>query len=77
MSADPGEQRMLYRIVVKGHLDEKWGDWFDGMNIKNLPDGRAVLSGLILDQAELHGLLAKVRDLGLSLVSVGPEKSDR
>ncbi len=76
MSADPREQRVLYRIVVKGHLDEKWGDWFDGMNIQNLSNGEAVLSGLILDQAELHGLLAKVRDLGLPLISAGPEKSD-
>jgi hypothetical protein len=59
-----------YQIVVKGHLDAKWSEWFNGMTIQNIPDGDAVLSGIVVDQAALHGLLIKIRDLGLSLISV-------
>ncbi len=64
-----------YEIRVKGHLDERWSDWFDGLRITNLENGEAVLSGDIVDQAALHGVLTKVRDLSLPLVavrSVGP-----
>jgi hypothetical protein len=59
-----------YQIVIKGHLKASWREWFNGMSIQNLPDGEAVLSGPVIDQAALHGLLNKVRDLGLPLVSV-------
>jgi hypothetical protein len=59
-----------YRIVVKGHLESKWSEWFDGMTIQNLPEGKTAISGSIVDQAALHGLLIKVRDMGLPLVSV-------
>jgi hypothetical protein len=59
-----------YQIVVKGHLESKWSEWFNGMTIQNLPDGKTVLFGSIVDQAALHGLLIKIRDLGLPLVSV-------
>jgi hypothetical protein len=59
-----------YQIVVKGHLEDRWSEWFNGMDILNLPGGEAVLSGPVTDQAALHGLLIKVRDLGLPLVSV-------
>jgi hypothetical protein len=59
-----------YLIVVKGHLEPKWSQWFEGMDIQNLPGGEAVLAGAIADQAMLHGLLIKIRDLGLPLISV-------
>ena len=66
-----------YKIRVKGHLDRRWSDWFDGLEITNLQNGEAMLSGDIVDQAALHGVLAKVRDLNMALVavsSVGPER---
>ena len=69
----------VYEIRVKGHLDRHWSDWFDGLEITNLENGEAMLSGEIVDQAALHGVLAKVRDLNLALVavsSVNPEHQD-
>jgi hypothetical protein len=60
----------VYEIRVKGHLDGCWSEWFDGLQIINLDDGEATLSGDIVDQAALHGMLNKVRDLGLPLVAV-------
>ncbi len=63
---------VVYHIRVKGHLDSHWSEWFDGLAITNEPNGEAVLTGPILDQAALHGILAKVRDLGLTLISVTP-----
>ena len=68
-----------YKIRVKGHLDRRWSDWFDGLEITNLQNGETMLSGEIVDQAALHGALAKVRDLNLELVevsSVGPARRD-
>jgi hypothetical protein len=69
----------FYKIRVKGHLDERWSDWFDGLEITNLENGEAMLSGDIVDQAALHGVLNKVRDLNLALVAVsteGPQRQD-
>jgi hypothetical protein len=69
----------FYKIRVKGHLDERWSDWFDGLEITNLENGETMLYGEIVDQAALHGALAKVRDLNLALVevsSVGTERQD-
>lgn len=63
----------FYEIRVKGHLDGRWSEWFDGMEITNLEDGETGLSGEIVDQAALHGVLAKVRDLNLTLVAVSSE----
>ena len=60
----------VYEIRVKGHLDSRWSAWFDGLTITNLPHGEALLSGALADQAALHGVLMKVRDLGLPLLSV-------
>jgi hypothetical protein len=60
----------VYEIRVKGHLDGRWSEWFDGLQITNLENGEAMLSGDIVDQAALHGVLNKVRDLGLPLVAV-------
>ncbi len=59
-----------YEIRVRGHLDGRWSDWFDGLEITNLKNGDALLSGHIVDQAALHGVLTRVRDLGLPLVAV-------
>ncbi len=69
----------VYEIRVKGHLGGRWSEWFDGLEITNLENGEALLSGEIADQAALHGVLAKVRDLGLPLVAVrgaGPDQQD-
>ena len=62
----------LYEIRLKGHLESRWADRFDGLTITLEEDGNTLLSGLIADQAALHGLLKKVRDLGMPLISVSP-----
>lgn len=59
-----------YEIRLKGHLDARWAAWFDGLTITREHDGTTVIHGTIADQAALHGLLQKVRDTGLPLVSV-------
>ncbi len=60
----------LYEIELRGHLDAKRMRWFGELEIRLLPDGRTVLRGSVTDQAELYGLLNKVRDLGLPLLAV-------
>jgi len=59
-----------YEIRIKGHLDARWADWFEGMRFIHESDGTTILSGPVVDQAALHGLLRKVRDLGMPLLSV-------
>ena len=59
-----------YEIHLGAHLAPRWATWFDGMTLTRAPDGTTVLTGPVADQAALHGLLAKVRDLGVPLVSV-------
>ena len=66
----------VYEIRVKGHLDSHWSVWFDGLTITNLPHGEALLSGALADQAALHGVLMKVRDLGLPLLAVNQASAD-
>ena len=65
-----GGKTAVYKIRVKGHLEGHWSEWFDGLVISNLKNGEAVLSGEIVDQAALHGVLIKVRDLSLPLLAV-------
>ena len=60
----------LYEIRLKGHLDERWVDWFGGLTITLEDNGDTLLTGPVVDQAALHGLLKKVRDLGMPLLSV-------
>ena len=60
----------LYEIRLKGHLDDKWADWFDGLTITREDNGETVLRGWVVDQAALHGVLRNVRDLGVPLLSV-------
>jgi hypothetical protein len=60
----------IYQIQVKGILDSKWSDYFDGLSISPQPDDETLLSGPVADQAALHGVLAKVRNMGLPLLSV-------
>lgn len=67
---------MQYEIVVEGHLGPRWTAWFDGFAISSEPDGTTVLRGRLVDQAALHGLLQKLRDLGIplrSLTQLDPE----
>jgi hypothetical protein len=59
-----------YEIRLKGHLEPRWADWFDGLTLTQESDGTTVLRGSVVDQAALHGLLGKVRDLGLPLIAV-------
>jgi hypothetical protein len=59
-----------YQIRLKGHLDRHWSAWFDGLTVTNEANGEAVLRGPLADQAALHGVLIKIRDLGLPLLAV-------
>ena len=70
-TADQNESG-LYEIRIKGHLDDRWSDWFGGLIINLEDNGDTLLTGLVVDQAALHGLLKKVRDLGMPLISVSP-----
>lgn len=61
---------MVYQLRVKGHLGREWTEWFEGLTIVLQEDGDTLLTGPVSDQPALHGLLRKVRDLGMPLVSV-------
>jgi hypothetical protein len=69
LKTDPGEP-MVYQIKIKGHLHDQWTDWFAGLAITLEESGDTLLTGSVVDQAALFGLLRKVRDLGLPLLSV-------
>ncbi|MBN2389074.1 MAG: hypothetical protein JXR84_00025 [Anaerolineae bacterium] len=66
----------VYQVRVKGNLDVKWADWFDGFTITPQADGTTLLAGPVADQAAVHGLLGKIRDLGLPLLSVKRVESE-
>ncbi len=71
--SEPG----FYELRIKGHLDDQWAAWFEGMTLKLQDNGDTLLTGRVIDQAALHGLLRKVRDLGMPLISLtGTEVSD-
>jgi hypothetical protein len=74
-SADQPEPG-LYEIRIKGHLDDRWSDWFDGLTITLEESGDTLLTGPVVDQAALYGLLKKIRDLGMPLVSVNRVQSE-
>jgi len=62
-----------YQICIKGHLDERRMRWFEGLEVMQLPNGKTIISGSMMDQSALHGLLNRIRDLGMELISVQPE----
>jgi len=64
------EEQVVYQVRVRGVIDSRWSDWFDGLSIRPQENGDTLLTGPVRDQAALHGLLAKIRDLGLPLLSV-------
>jgi hypothetical protein len=64
------DQLMVYQIRIKGHLVQKWTDWFEGLTITVEENGATLLTGRVIDQAALHGILKKIRDLGMPLLSV-------
>ncbi|MCP4422806.1 MAG: hypothetical protein GY805_39860 [Chloroflexi bacterium] len=66
-------EHTIYHIKIKGHLDACWQDWFDGLTITLTNNGDTILSGVIVDQAALHGVLKKISNLGLALISVNPQ----
>jgi hypothetical protein len=70
--ASPDTRRELgqYEIRLKGHLEARWAAWFDGLSLTQESDGTTLIRGSVIDQAALHGLLNKVRDLGLPLIAV-------
>ena len=73
------ERLEVYQIVVKGHLESEWSEWFDGLTITMMDNGETILSGPLIDQTALHGVLIKIRDLGLPLLSltrIDPDISD-
>lgn len=75
-SASDPNQPAIYQIRIKGHLSRQWTEWFGGMNITLEESGDTSLTGTVVDQAALHGLLKKVRDLGMPLISVNRVRPD-
>jgi hypothetical protein len=65
----PKEHPPIYQITVAGHLDERWLRWFEGLSVSQLPTGETAISGM-MDHAALHGILTRIRDLGLEIISV-------
>jgi hypothetical protein len=76
-STDDRPEARLYEVRLMGHLDARWATWFEGLTVTRQADGTTVLSGPIADQAALHGLLQRVRDLGIPLISVTRRESDQ
>jgi hypothetical protein len=76
-STEEHDEPERYEIRLKGHLDDRWADWFEGLTITREANGETLLAGPVADQAALHGLIKKVRDLGMSLVSISPIEIDR
>ena len=66
----PEHQPAIYQLRIAGRLDQHWSAWFGGLTVTHEDDGSTSLTGAVTDQAELHGLLTKIRDLGVTLISV-------
>ena len=66
---NPGIKSVTYQIRIEGHLDEHWLRWFEGLEVSRLPEGQTIIRGE-MDQAALHGILNRIRDLNLELISV-------
>lgn len=73
----PGDGAGRYEIRVRGHLAARWAVWFDGMSLTRHDDGTTVIAGTVADQSALHGLLRRLNDLGVPLVSVTPTAADQ
>jgi hypothetical protein len=73
-SGTPPSSAQYYQIRLKGHLDDRWAEWFEGLAITLEEGGHTLLTGPVTDQAALHRLLRKARDLGMVLISVGPAR---
>jgi hypothetical protein len=76
MNDPPTSNAPYYEIRLKGHLEARWVQWFEGLAITLEENGTTLLSGSLVDQAALHGILKKVRDLGLTLLSVNYVEPD-
>jgi len=74
--ADEKSDALLYEIMVKGILDAYWSDWLGGLEISHDEHGNSLLTGVIPDQAALHGILNQIRDLGLTLIAINPQGMD-
>ena len=74
-SPTPKKTPAIYEIRIRGRLGEDWAEWFDDMTLTQTSDGQTVLSGPVLDQAALHGILNKIRNLNLDLISVSKVES--
>jgi hypothetical protein len=70
-------QPPIYQVTLKGQLGPEWADWFEGLAISQDEDGNTLLTGPVVDQAALHGLLKKIRDLGMILISVCPAEPEQ
>jgi hypothetical protein len=75
-SPDNRREARRYEIRLTGRLDESWAEWLGGMSLSHTNDGTTVLAGRVVDQAALHGLLQKLRDLGVTLISVNESDAD-
>jgi hypothetical protein len=67
-------EHIHYHIKIKDHLDTHWQEWLDGLTITLTDDGNTILSGVIVDQSALHSVLKKIRNLGLTIISVNPQE---
>jgi len=76
MMNEPADKQQSYAIKIAGQLDARWQAWFDGLTITPTTDGDTLLSGPIRDQAELYGVLKRINNLGLILISVNPRMPD-
>lgn len=75
MDAQRKSDQIPYKIIIKGHLEKRWAEWFDGLTFRYGRDGTTTLSGYLPDQASLHSVLLRIRDLNLTLLSVSRGES--